>query len=633
MAIWREDLNAASAAAHAGLTPPISGRDAPASSGYPASAGGGGGGHGGIHRRPRPPTSSPGLRTKRAGRATSVLAAVALTAAAVAISPAWPEQHPVAPRPATVTLLGSGFGHGVGMSQYGALGQAQAGRSADQILTYYYSGTKVAPVADSILLKVNLVHQASSVRFHTVALGAGGGGLRVTIGGVGQFVSSPSDVWSATSSAAGLVLKRTTGRSVTTFRPTTAVTIRWAGTRYLAGPPTLIDVAGPGHALTDSNDLYRSGVLEMRQVGGALEVSDVLRLHDEYLDGIAEMPSSWPLQALRAQVIAARTFALHAYGNGAVRASCDCHLYDSTVSQVYSGWAKQSEPGWGAAWVAAVASTSASPTTGLAILSAGKPIQAFFTSSTGGATRSSQSVWGGSLPYAVGVSDAWSLDPRVNPEAAWRMTVTAAQLRNAAFPSLRDIARFRLTEFNRDGTLAIATAWSSSGATASVSGAALASGLGLPSQWVSSFLTTLANSQPPSVDVRAVPGYRAAGGREWLTWCLPVGPDTRCTVWIKATTVVGSASGYSVRYGWTPDGITYLARLTAAWNLNPLAVPGTHRVGGRVWQVTCSSPTGPRRCVDQLWTTVVSAKSRPGGGFSYSRYATWAFASEVRLTR
>ena len=613
MALWREDVLAAAAEAKAKAA-------------------------GAADPRRRHRGAAAERESRGINRATSVLVAVALIAAAVAIEPAWSQLRQStsgAPASPTVTLLGSGFGHGVGMSQYGALGQASAGRSATQILTYYYAGTRVTPVPDSLILKVNLVHRASSVRFRTVALAEGGGGLQVTLGGIGRFVSTAADVWSATASSHGLVLKRTVGRQVTVFRPTAAVTVRWAGTRYLAGAPTVIDVAGPGHGLNDTSDYYRSGALELRQVGGAIEVSDALRLHDEYLDGIAEMPSSWPLQALRAQVIAARTYALHAYGNGVVNAACDCHLFNSTVSQVYSGWNKQSEPHWGAAWVAAVASTSATATTGLAVLSAGQPIDAFFTSSTGGATRSSRSVWGGVLPYAVGIADGWSLDPRVNPEAAWRSTVTVAELRAAVFPGLRNVARFGLTAFNPDGTLATATAWSASGAAESVSGSTLASALGLPSQWVSSFTTTLRGSAPPQVDVRAVGGYRVQAGREWLTACQPVGatPGRHCTVWIKASSVVGNAPSYSVKYGWTPDGYTYVARLSSAWNANSLVVPGVHQVSGRSWRVTCSAATGPRRCVDSVWTTVVTAKDRKVGGFSYSAHLAWVFKGEIRLTR
>src|SRR4029079_1902761 len=81
---------------------------------------------------------------------------------------------------------------------------------------------------------------------------------------------------------------------------------------------------------------YRGGELEAKAVGGGLEVSALLRVHDEYLDGGAEVPSSWPVEALRAMAVAARTFALHTAAARGLSAACDCQLYDSTTDQVYA---------------------------------------------------------------------------------------------------------------------------------------------------------------------------------------------------------------------------------------------------------------------------------------------------------
>ncbi len=64
--------------------------------------------------------------------------------------------------PADFTIRGSGFGHGVGMSQYGAYGQALEGRSAAEILRHYYSGAAVTTTNDAVLIKVNLLSGASA---------------------------------------------------------------------------------------------------------------------------------------------------------------------------------------------------------------------------------------------------------------------------------------------------------------------------------------------------------------------------------------------------------------------------------------------------------------------------------------
>ena len=234
----------------------------------------------------------------------------------------------------------------------------------------------------------------------------------------------------------------------------------------------------------------------------------------------------------------------------------------------------------------------------------------------------------------VSVDDRWSLDLDVNPMAAWSVTVTAAQLRAAVFGSLPDLARFQLTSFAPDGTLAVATAWSAAGASATTTGDALAGALGLPSRWVTSFLTTLAGSPPPAVDVKQVPGHHASSGREWQTWCEPYSTGVqRCWVDIKASHVVSTSSGLAVQYGWVFNNLTYRATWSAAWDTNPLAVPGESTINGRQWKVTCTpGATGPRTCTGYIWASRTSATPRPGGGYTFTTYSTWVYNDEVVLS-
>ena len=107
----------------------------------------------------------------------------------VVTSPVWralsaDALHPL-PRPATsFTLTGSGFGHGVGMSQYGAYAQALAGRSANDIVRSYYPGTTRSTIKPGTTLRVNLLAGASTVTLHVGATGAANGAVvgRVTAG-------------------------------------------------------------------------------------------------------------------------------------------------------------------------------------------------------------------------------------------------------------------------------------------------------------------------------------------------------------------------------------------------------------------------------------------------------------------
>src|SRR3954466_12341307 len=64
----------------------------------------------------------------------------------------------------TFTIRGAGFGHGVGMSQYGAMGYAEHGSSAAQILAHYYSGTALGTTDPNRKVRVQLVADSTSVR-------------------------------------------------------------------------------------------------------------------------------------------------------------------------------------------------------------------------------------------------------------------------------------------------------------------------------------------------------------------------------------------------------------------------------------------------------------------------------------
>lgn len=373
-------------------------------------------------------------------------------------------------------LGGSGFGHGVGMSQYGAYVQAAEGRSARAILEHYFRGSVVAGVTDSADIRVNLVHSAASFRTATVSLQDGGGTGSITVGG-GSFAVRAGDVVTYSLSGGSITAERS-GPSGAARLTGASAQVVWSGTRARSGPATLLDVAGPGETLGDASGRYRWGTLDVRVVAGRLEAVNIVRLHDEYLYGIAEMPSSWPAAALQAQVVAARSFALVRLAAGP-RAACACHVYDTTADQVFAGWAKEGEPTWGARWTAAVDATHTSATTGLALLSGGRVVQAFYSSSSGGRTQANEDVWGGTpLAHLRSVPDPWSLDDR-NPYRRWVRDRTNAQL--AAAFGLPDVVRLDLSARTGGGGVRTARATASTGATATVTGERLRTALSLPS--------------------------------------------------------------------------------------------------------------------------------------------------------
>ncbi|HEX2808325.1 MAG TPA: SpoIID/LytB domain-containing protein, partial [Kineosporiaceae bacterium] len=244
----------------------------------------------------------------------------------------------------SVTLTGAGFGHGVGMSQYGAYGMARDGSSVQKILTHYYSGTTVTGHSDDVDLKVNVVDRGSRVALSSTSLASGGGALRLISSG-GVVFDLPAGSTATVTPVGGMVSVDTAPADGTARTFTTSVlTVRWSGGRGMSGPASLLTVASRSANATTTwgkTHNYRWGSLQLSatprsETDGVtrsrLEAVAVVNLHSEYLRGIAEMPSSWPDAALQAQVVAARNYALAAYQRGTLSNCGGCNLWDDTRS-------------------------------------------------------------------------------------------------------------------------------------------------------------------------------------------------------------------------------------------------------------------------------------------------------------
>jgi stage II sporulation protein D len=387
--------------------------------------------------------------------------------------------------PATFSFQGAGYGHGVGMSQYGARGQALEGKSAIDILRYYYSYVTVEPMVDNQMMRVNIGHTLNSFSIKNVSK-------------LGQVQIFEGDIKDTTPAAPlrTLDLKSTlnftvlgtlafpsvssTARQVDPLPSGKLWTIRWTGTRYLQGDPAVVSVKAAGTSTS-----YRYGQIQVKLVkapvlGYRLEVTNTVRLHDEYLWGVGEMPSSWPLAALQAQAIASRTYALNK--GATIRTACDCNIYSASQDQAFVGYAKETQKTYGPLWKAAVNSTSTDDSTGLTVLYKSAPISAYFSSSSGGITESAQNVWGTAVPYAIAVPDPWSLDPKNNSKyASWLRPISQSVIAFAF--GLPDVASLFVNGKDASGRVATITATSSAGKTAKLTGGAFASKAELPSAW------------------------------------------------------------------------------------------------------------------------------------------------------
>jgi len=386
--------------------------------------------------------------------------------------------------PAQFTLTGAGYGHGVGMSQWGAYGMAKAGYDATGIVTHYYTGTTVSPVQDDMDIRVNLLYKVGSAKLRTEPLEGGGGAVEVTVG-PNVVLGGPADEFRFTAGGGQVRAVRITGGQSTDLGAAPTVTVRWAGTRTpggAAGGATVANVVS-AVSLDSSGHRFRYGYLDIEAAGGGkLNVVNSVRLHDEYLYGISEVSSSWPDAAQQAQVLAARTYALAKLAAG-VRSACDCHVDDGGgpyADQTFTGWSKASAA-QGDRWVANVNATAASPTTGLAILYNGQPIKAFYSASSGGWTQSVADVWGGSLPYAVAVPDPWMADP-ANPNRSW--TVVVPQARMASAFGVPAVVKVAVSQRYVSGAVQAITATLPDGSTTTISGTKLANALGLKSKYV-----------------------------------------------------------------------------------------------------------------------------------------------------
>ena len=346
------------------------------------------------------------LASAAGGTCAAALLAGAVTAGVAGGPPAASAAAEAVTRPASGVWVveGRGFGHGRGMSQWGARAAAAGGRSAGQILGFYYPGTVRARIGNPT--------------------------LRVRVGTDPELVVTP---------APGLRVSWAGGRVALPARPTAAGADRWkvgayARTLRLAyrtragwtwwGPvlPRRVSMASSRPVLRvqwrDRTATEFRGVLAVtRAAGGSVVAVDRLPM-ESYLAGVVprESPASWPAPALRAQAVAARTYAYAAVKRP--RSSL-YDLCDSTACQVYGG-ARQLWPdgsrlsGEERSTTAAVAGTR-----GVVLLSRGRPATTEYSASNGGWSAA------GGVPYLVARSDPYTAG---DPYRSWAVRVKVADV-------------------------------------------------------------------------------------------------------------------------------------------------------------------------------------------------------------
>jgi SpoIID/LytB domain protein len=288
-------------------------------------------------------------------------------------------------------VKGKGWGHGVGMSQWGAYGLAR-GYAVDhhytwqQIIAHYFHNTTIGDRSGKV--SVLLVGSKDSVTI--------GSEFRVEAG-----------TRSVRHSGDSTVSKTSTGR------------IKVSGIeRTFANPATFSPTSGRLHL---GSRHYR-GNLIVTAVDGGVRVVNRLPV-DGYVRGVVtnESPSSWgdvgAQAALEAQAVAARSYALWTVAHGGGK--CAGNLCPDTRDQVYEGYDSETPNGRAAVFA----------TGGKVVLSGGSVAETFFSSSSGGRTAASVDTWGGNLDYLESTPDPADLNP-TNPNRAWRLLLTPTELGN-----------------------------------------------------------------------------------------------------------------------------------------------------------------------------------------------------------
>ena len=328
-----------------------------------------------------------------------------------------------------ISFTGAGWGHGVGLSQYGAKAMGADGATYDQILHRYFTGVSLVSVStanpdsfvstDPTPLRVGLLQDAEMVSFivesgsallcfdgadQCVGTAQPGNNYRFGLDEVGTCVFLRVAV---DGESTGVGLPGSCDASVRPLSAETTINIPFKARSYRHG--TLLYRVGPTRGKIHT--VYEVGI-------------------DNYMKGLSEVPDLWPNPAIKAQVVVSRSLAVASAiergGEGtfssARRDDCSCNLRDDASDQVFRGWTGEaSHP----RWVAAVASTAQQ-----VMVSGGSIVLGLYSSSSGGTTENYVDVFTeGNHPYLASVNDSPAFAASANnPHAIWSAGYDQASL-------------------------------------------------------------------------------------------------------------------------------------------------------------------------------------------------------------
>ncbi|MBX3030437.1 MAG: SpoIID/LytB domain-containing protein [Chloroflexi bacterium] len=286
-------------------------------------------------------------------------------------------------------IVGHGTDHGVGLSQWGARGRAEAGQAAAKIVTHYFPGTTIGTVrTDTAKVRINVLPWRSLPRLPVDLARAKGGRWRVE--GIPGKLPAGARL-SLVGIADGRWKVRVIGRDDRVIAKATLkrrITVRPvdAATTFVVPlvPSTWDQYAGVLHIAGDTDRRVR--------------IVNELPM-ERYLRGVVprEMPPSWPLESLRAQAIVARSYAWKSR-----KPASPFDMYADARSQTYGGVKAE----------VARSTKAVTSTAGRVVKHQGSVAQTFYHSASGGATEDSWRVFtdsdgdpGTRVAYLRGVTD------------------------------------------------------------------------------------------------------------------------------------------------------------------------------------------------------------------------------------
>jgi stage II sporulation protein D len=508
------------------------------------------------------------------GAAAAALLAPGSDAAATTSSTTATTTASSAPPPASATstassvvaFTGHGWGHGIGLGQWGAYGYALHGLTYDKILGHYYPGTTLG-----------------QARVATV---------RVLVASKQKATLTSTTPWTIVDA---------TGAKTSLAAGSLALDSTFAVGGSALEPPLKVIAKAP---MSVGGIAYR-GKLTLTLDGGLVDVVDTVGL-EQYLKAVvpSEMPSKWPGAALEAQAVAARSYALANLTKGR-----GYDLYGDARSQVYGGIPAESD----------AASAAVDATKGQVVLYNGRIANTLFFSTSGGRTISALEATGVDVPYLASVADPYDT---LSPYHDWGPVLYDAKVVAKQLKLSGSIASISVAT-GVSGRVKSLVASSGDDTQVTLTGNQVRNALGLRSTWFAPALLQLSPAARTVVYggalslrglVHGATGLsleaKPAGGVWADAGPLPVDPDGTFALVVKPQVT----TQYRLAWG---DARACLAKIAVAARVSAVVTP--QGVQGTLRPLAPAAPVQlQQKQVDGTWATLQSATADGASAWSFT---------------